>query len=68
MSFAKGYSLEIAVFLDLRRAGISFESHDLLNLHERFSTYDLTVCNRHGDVKASTYFLETARSPPSKGG
>ncbi|MBM3242918.1 hypothetical protein FJZ31_42205 [Candidatus Poribacteria bacterium] len=64
MSFAKGYSLEIAVFLDLRRAGISFESHDLLNPQERFSSYDLTICNRLGDIKASTYFLETARSFP----
>jgi hypothetical protein len=64
MSFAKGYSLEIAVFLDLRRAGISFESHDLLNPHERFSSYDLTLSIWRGDIKASTYFLETARSFP----
>ncbi|MFQ6044478.1 MAG: hypothetical protein ACE5PV_26805 [Candidatus Poribacteria bacterium] len=64
MSFVKGYSLEIAVFRDLRRAGISFESHDLLNPQERFSSYDLTLCNRRGDIKTSTYFLETARSFP----
>jgi len=64
VSFAKGYSLEIAVFLDLRRAGISFESHDLNNPHERFSSYDLTLGIWRGDIKASTYFLETARSFP----
>ena len=64
MSFAKGYSLEIAVFLDLRRAGISFESHNLNNPHERFSSYDLTLGIWRGDIKSSTYFLETARSFP----
>jgi len=64
MSFAKGYSLEITVFQDLSREGISFESHDLNNPQERFSKYDLTLGRRRGDIKSSTYFLETARSFP----
>jgi hypothetical protein len=64
MSFAKGYSLEIAVFRDLERADISFESHDLGNRQERFSEHDLALGNRRGDIKASTYFLEIARSFP----
>ncbi len=64
MSFAKGYSLEIAVFRDLKRAGISFEFHDLNNPQERFSKHDLTLGSYRGDIKASTYFLETARSFP----
>lgn len=64
MSFAKGYSLEIAVFNDLRKSGISFESHDLSNPKERFSKHDLKVGSYCGDIKASTYFLEVARSFP----
>jgi len=64
MSFAKGYSLEIAVFSDLQRAGICFESHDLNNPQERFSKHDLMLGSRRGDIKSSTYFLETARSFP----
>jgi len=63
-SFGKGYLYEITIFADLRNDEIEFTAHDLSDPDERRSAYDLTVLQRQGDVKTSTYFLHVARSFP----
>ncbi len=61
-SFAKGYIFEVAVYRDLRRAGIAFVAHDITDPEQRHLSFDLLVSNWRGDVKTSTYFLEAART------
>ncbi len=63
-SFGKGYVREVAVFRDLKAAGIVFDAHDLTDKHQRFSPYDLMVSGWRGDIKTSTYFLHTRRGFP----
>lgn len=63
-SFGKGYIREVAVFRDLKHAGIIFEAHDLRDPAARRSAYDLTILERRGDIKTSTYFIHTARAFP----
>jgi hypothetical protein len=61
-SFAKGYIFEVAVYRDLKRAGITFVAHDITDPKQRRLSFDLLVSNWRGDVKTSTYFLATART------
>lgn len=63
-AFAKGYITEVTIFRDLEQSGIIFHAHDLSQFAERFSPDDLTVSSMRGDIKASTYFLHTARHFP----
>jgi hypothetical protein len=63
-SFSKGYVAEIAIFRDLEESGIPFVAHDLDRVGGRFTPVDLTVRGQSGDIKSSTYFLQTARSFP----
>ena len=67
-SFAKGYALEIAVFRDLEAANIIYQAHDLLDRQARYTPYDLIVSGEEGDIKASAYFLNVARSFPLRCG
>lgn len=59
--------LEVAVYRDLEQAGIAFQAHDLRRREERFTSYDVIVFGQEGDIKASTYFLNVARSFPLHG-
>jgi hypothetical protein len=61
-SFAKGYIFEVAVYRDLKTAGVAFVAHDITDLEQRCLSYDLLVSNWRGDVKTSPYFLATART------
>lgn len=61
-SFTTGYALEIEIQHDLTKAGIEFVAHDLRRREERLSPYDLLISGFKGDIKTSTYFLQTARS------
>lgn len=61
-SFAKGYIFEVAVYRDLKRAGIAFVAHDITDPEQRRLSFDLLVSEWRGDVKTSPYFLATART------
>ena len=61
-SFARGYALEAMIFRDLRRSGVSFQAHDVLDRLERYSSCDLTVSGIAGDLKTSVYFVQTGVS------
>lgn len=63
-SFVRGYRFELEVFRDLQAAGVKFIAHDISLRSERRSPYDLVVLRRLGDIKHTTYFLQTARSLP----
>jgi hypothetical protein len=60
-SFAKGYILQFAVYRDLTASGIQFDGVDPLNPEQRYAPDDLIVSGWRGDIKASTYFIHTAR-------
>jgi hypothetical protein len=60
--FVRGYAFEIAIYRDLASSGVIYTPHDLRNRQTRLSEYDLTVMNFRGDVKTSTYFVQTSRS------
>ncbi len=60
-SFAKGYTLQFAVYRDLTVSGVQFDGIDPLNPEQRYAPYDLIVSGWRGDIKASTYFVHTAR-------
>ena len=64
VSYAKGYITELAIFQDLGKSSVQFHAHDLRNMEERFTPFDLIVLGLKGDVKSSTYFLHTMRSFP----
>lgn len=48
----------------MKAAGVEFIAHDIRSRAERLSPYDLVVLRRLGDIKHTTYFLQTARSLP----
>ena len=56
-SFCKGYALEVEICRDLKRSGLRFQAHDLLDPDDRRSPHDLLISNFRGDVKTSVYFL-----------
>ncbi len=58
-SFARGYAFELEILRDLERAGIDFHAHDMLDPIERYAESDLIVLGLRGDIKTSTYFLQT---------
>ena len=60
--FVRGYAFEIAIYHDLAISGVSYTPHDLRNRRTRLSEFALTIMNFHGDVKTSTYFVQTNRS------
>lgn len=57
-SFCKGYSFEVEIFDELKKSGLRFKAHDLLNPGDRVSPYDFLMSGFRGDVKTSTYFLQ----------
>jgi hypothetical protein len=59
-AFARGYALETTIFRDLRRSGVRFQAHDLLDRQQRYSASDLTVSGMAGDIKTSVYFVQVA--------
>lgn len=59
-SFARGYALEVEIFRDLEASGVQFLAHDLRDPQARYSLSDLTVAGLAGDIKTSTYFVQTA--------
>jgi hypothetical protein len=59
-SFAKGYIFEVAVYRDLKAAGVTFVAHDITDPVQRRLSFDLVVSNWRGDIKASSYFLAMA--------
>jgi hypothetical protein len=61
-SFAKGYIFEVAVYRDLRKAGVAFVAHDITDPEQRRLSFDLLVGSWRGDIKTSTYFLAAART------
>lgn len=63
-AFARGYRFELSIFRDLEASGIAFLAHDLRNRKERRSPYDLVVMRQLGDIKNTTYFLQTAATQP----
>lgn len=58
-SFARGYAFEVEIWRDLSLSGIEFHMHDILSQVERYSPADLVVLGLMGDIKTSTYFLQT---------
>jgi len=60
-SFAKGYILQFAVYRDLTSSGVQFDGIDPLNPEQRYAPNDLIVSGWRGDIKASMYFVHTAR-------
>ena len=61
-AFMRGYVFEVAIYRDLRAAGVDFAAHDLRKPRERRSPYDLVVLRQLGDIKTTTYFLHAART------
>ncbi len=61
-SFAKGYIFEVAVYRDLKAAGVAFVAHDITDPEQRRLSFDMLVSGWRGDVKTSPYFLATART------
>jgi hypothetical protein len=61
-SFARGYAFEVEIMRDLTGSGIEFQMHDLRNRIARYSPADLTVLDLLGDIKTSTYFLQSQTS------
>jgi len=61
-NFAKGYIFEVAVYRDLKAAGIAFAAHDITDPNQRHLSFDLLVNDWRGDIKTSPYFLTTART------
>jgi len=62
-AFARGYALEVEIFHDLRRSGIQFQAHNLLDSQQRYSPSDLIVSGMAGDIKTSLYFVQVAAPP-----
>lgn len=60
--FVRGYAFEIAIYQDLTASGIIYAAHDLRDRQDRFSVYDLVLLGFQGDIKTSTYFVQTKRS------
>ena len=60
-SFAKGYIFQFVVYRDLTASGVQFDGIDPLNPEQRYAPHDLMVSGWRGDIKASTYFVHTAR-------
>jgi len=60
-SFAKGYILQFAVYRELTASGVQFDGVDPVNPQQRYAADDLIVSGWRGDIKASTYFIHTAR-------
>ena len=63
-SFARGYAFEVEIMRDLEASQVDFTMHDLLRRGERFSQADLIVLDLLGDIKTSTYFLQSQPSGP----
>lgn len=61
-AFAKGYAFELEVLRDLHISGIYYQAHNVLDPQARRSPFDLVVMGFQGDIKTSTYFLQTART------
>jgi hypothetical protein len=59
-AFARGYALEVVIFRDLKRSGLRFQAHNLLDRRGRYSASDLTVQGMAGDIKTSVYFVQAA--------
>ncbi|MEZ4866001.1 MAG: hypothetical protein R3C14_32095 [Caldilineaceae bacterium] len=60
--FVRGYAFELAIYHDLTTSGIVYVAHDLRDRRARLSGFDLAVMGFHGDIKTSTYFVQTRRS------
>jgi hypothetical protein len=61
-SFARGYIFETQIYRDLTQSGIEFLAHNIRDPVERCSRSDLIILGREGDIKTSTYFLNTTRT------
>jgi hypothetical protein len=62
-AFARGYAFEVEIYRDLQQSNIQFQAHDLRDRQQRYSPGDLTVSNMMGDIKTSTYFVQTIITP-----
>jgi hypothetical protein len=60
--FVRGYAFEITIYADLASSGVIYTAHDLRSPQTGRAGHDLTVMNFHGDVKTSTYFVQSSRS------
>lgn len=60
--FVRGYAFEIAIYHDLAASGIVYTAHDLRERQTRLSHYDLSMMGFQGDVKTSTYFVQSSRN------
>jgi hypothetical protein len=60
--FVRGYAFEITIYADLASSGVIYTAHDLRSPQTRRAGHDLIVMDFHGDVKTSTYFVQSSRS------
>lgn len=61
-AFTRGYAFEVEIYRDLQQSTIEFHAHNIRDRRQRYSASDLTVSGMAGDIKTSTYFVQTIAS------